>query len=202
MEDHECRAARQWLSAFRDSEVLDDPVARAHIEACRACETWAWRLDRTTRAVRIRLTGSPDVADAAIEAFRRGVGPSPEHQRDAARFLLAAAGLAGLALFAVSLAGLPGATALAGHFGRDLSGLHAAICVGFLLAAWRPTRYGHSLLPVAAMAAVVVLLPSAAHVTSPDVSPLAEAAHIPLLFGLVGLLLLLEPMRPRRRAHA
>ncbi len=200
MAARECRDAREWLSAYRDTEALDDPVARAHLESCGACTTWASVLDQVTRAVRLRSTGSPDVASAAIEAFQTKRPPTAA--RETARLLLGTAGLAGLALFALALAGLPGTAVIAGHFGQDLSGLHAAISLGFLLAAWQPARYGRGLLPVAAMAVLVVLLPSAAHATGPVAAPLAEAAHLPLLVGLVGLLLLLDPISQRKRATA
>ncbi|MGH8908032.1 MAG: hypothetical protein ACRD0K_16325 [Egibacteraceae bacterium] len=202
MAGHECGTAREWLSAFRDTEALDDPVARAHIDACEACTAWASTLARVTRAVRVRPAGSPDVASAAIEAFRRRIERPLARQREAARLLLAAAGLTGLVLFALEIAGLTGMAAVAGHFGQDISGLQAAISLGFLLTAWRPARYGRGLLPVAVMAVLVVLLPSAAHATGPDVELLAEAAHLPLLVGLAGLLLSLQPIKAHRRAHA
>jgi hypothetical protein len=202
MAKYECRAAREWLSAFRDTEAFDDGAARAHIGACEACTAWASRLAWVTRIVRVRPAGSPDVAGAAIEAFRRKVEQPPARQREVARFLLGVAGVAGLALFVIALIGVPGTAAVAGHFGRDVSGLHAAISFGFLLAAWRPACYGRGLLPVVAMAVLVVLLPSAAHAASPDAALLAEAAHLPLLVGLTGLLLLLDPVEHHKRAHA
>jgi predicted anti-sigma-YlaC factor YlaD len=201
MAEHECRTAREWLSAFRDTEALDDWAARSHISACEACTAWASTLARVTRAVRVRPAGSPDVAGAAIEAFRNIEQPLA-HQHEAARFLLGVAGMAGLVLFVISLVGLSGTATVAGHFGQEVSGLHAAISFGFLLTAWRPARYGRGLLPVAAMAVLVVLLPSAAHATSPDAVLLTEAAHLPLLVGLTGLLLLLDPARQHKRAPA
>jgi len=197
---HECRDARAWLSAYRDNEALDDPVARAHFEMCGACTSWSLVLDQVTRAARVRPAGSPDVASAGIEAFR--AQPEPVRRREAARLLLGTAGFAGLLLFVLTLVGFPGATVVEGHFGRDLSGLHAAISLGFLLTAWRPARYGRGLLPVTAMAVLVVLLPSAAHATGPDGTPLAEAVHLPLLVGLVGLLLLLDPVSHQKHATA
>ena len=194
MHDGECTGTREWLSAFRDNEALDDPRARAHLDTCAACAEWAQALDGLTRAVRVRPAGSPDVASAGIEAFRRQVERPVRLQREAARALLAIAGVGGLVLFAVALLALSGTAAVAGHLGRDLLGLHAAISLGFVLTAWRPARYGRGLLPVTA-AAVIVLLPSALDAPSHDAALLAEAAHLPLLLGLVGLLLLVRPDR-------
>jgi predicted anti-sigma-YlaC factor YlaD len=198
MQGRECTRSREWLSAYRDSEALDDAQARAHLDACDDCGGWVDALDGLTRAVRVRAAGSPDVASAGIEAFRRHVVEPVERQREVARMLLGVAGVAGLALFAIAIAGVSGTTAVAGHFGRDLSGLQAAISVGFLLAAWRPGSYGRGLLPVTAAAVLVVLLPSAAHAATLEAAPLAEAAHLPLLLGLVGLLLLVDPARQSR----
>jgi len=202
MQGRECTRARQWLSAFRDSEALDDPQARAHIDRCTECAAWADTLDGLTRAVRVRAAGSPDVTSAGIEAFRRQSPEPATPQREVARGLLGFAGVAGLVLFAVALLGVPGTAAVAGHFGRDLSGLHAAISVGFVLAAWRPSRYGRGLLPVVAAAVAVVLLPSAAQATAHEAGLLAELAHLPLLFGFVGLLLLLDHGRQPGRLTA
>lgn len=191
MRNPDCTAAREWRSAFFDHETVHDPAAQAHLARCEACAEWEQALDGLTGMVRTWSVSSPDVMSAAIAAFRRRAARPVNRQREVARVLLSLAGLLGIALSAVTLLGLASTAAVAGHLGQDLSGLQAAIALGFLLAAWQPERYGRGLLPVAA-AAVFVLLPSAAHAASGAAELLAEAAHLPLLLGFVGLLLLFD----------
>lgn len=99
--------------------------------------------------------------------------------------LLAVAGVAGLVLALLSLAGAPGL-----HAEHDLLGFEVAFAVGFLLCARDPARYGRALLPITAVASLVVLLPSAAAAASTPIDLLAEVGHLSVLAGLTGLVLL------------
>ena len=56
-----CRAARAWLSAYRDAEVLDDGRWRDHIDSCAGCALWESMVDDLTRRARVRPADSPDV---------------------------------------------------------------------------------------------------------------------------------------------
>ena len=62
-----CRAARAWLSAARDAEVLDDGRWRDHIDGCAGCARWESIVDDLTRRARVR----PDVITLALEEWQR-----------------------------------------------------------------------------------------------------------------------------------
>jgi predicted anti-sigma-YlaC factor YlaD len=185
------------VSTDRDGEALDDASARDHAGSCAACGAWIASVDDLTRRYRVRSTGSPDVVSAALGRWAAGEPADP--QRTTGRAVLLIAGVIGLALSALAVAGAPAGRAVGEHLGRDLAGLQGALAVGFLLAARRPERYGRGLLPVALAAVAVVLLPSAADTAALVTDPLAELAHLPVLAGLVGLLLLFDPTRAAAR---
>lgn len=196
MHDHE--RTRAWLSALRDGEARDEPSAWDEVAACADCRAWAGALDEVeASAVRAAAEPGPDVAGAALSAWR--CEQRAPASRGHARLVLGLAGVSGIVLAALSLLALPAGSA-AGHLGRDLLGFQAVYAVGFLLCSADPGRYARALLPLTAVASVVVLLPSAA-AGATGVGLLAEASHLPVLLGLVGLLLLLDthprPRRPR-----
>lgn len=190
MRDHE--AARAWLSAHRDGEVGDDRAARDHLDECPRCRGWERGLGPVDSAVHaLRSTPVPDVTSAATAAWGRRARAG-DRPWVAGRVVLAAAGIGGLGLAALSLVTLPG-----GHATHDLVGFQVAFAIGFLLCSARPSRYGRALLPLTAAASVVVLLPSAAAAATSRVGLLAEAGHLPVLVGLVGLLLMADAERGR-----
>lgn len=192
-----CRTAREWLSAFRDGEAPDDAPARAHVRACAACATWAVGADRAA-AARALYAPPPglDVVTAAVAAFEARRGERRDLRERVGVLVLALAGVSGFVLAALSLG------SLGGHTHQDLLGFQLALSVGFLLCARDPSRYGRGLLAVSAAASLVVLLPSAAGTAAGGLDLLAEASHLPVLAGLIGLLLLLDTVRdPRDPRH-
>ena len=214
-----CTSTREHLSARADRATTPDAAADAHLAGCPACRAWAAAL---TSLPTPSIPRTPDITAAAVAAFRRdahatagrgrvGAAPreaAPLHGRrgrptqiGVARGLLVAAGMAGVLVALAALIGTGWAVPLADHLGRDLAGLQGALAVGFLLAAWRPARYGRGLLPVAAIAALVTILPGAADASRAAASLVVEAAHLPLLAGATGLLLLADAtggLLPRR----
>jgi hypothetical protein len=213
--DTRCRPARAWLSAARDGEAGADPSAGAHLASCAGCGRWQAALDAAETAVARAQAAQPvpDVTAAALDAWaeqERRAGAARSAAADpgrpgsaagrAARWLLVAAGVAGLVLAAVQLTASPGSPA-GGHYGQDLLGFQVAFAVGFLLCARHPERYARALLPITAAAGLVVLLPSAADLTGGPLDLLAEAGHLPVLAGLAGLVLLVGATpAPSRRA--
>lgn len=197
MSEHE--TVRVWLSARVDGEVADDSLARAHLAACEACRAWATSLELLTAAAQV-AAASDVVPDVAATARRQLDTARPSVRERSGRLVLVLAGLSGLALAAASVTALPTDVAAA-HVGLDLIGFKVAIAVGYLVAAVDPRRYGRGLVAVAATAALVLLLPSASTVAGGAADPLAEAAHLPVLGGLLGLALLVDELRdgPRRR---
>lgn len=195
-----CGPTRAWLSAFRDAESLEDPAARAHLDSCDACGSWAAALDVVSRRTAVRSVGSPDVAGAAIAAFDALRAAAPrQRQHTLARALLGLAGVAAVVLAVLGLTDAFGTLSIAGsHIGRELYAFEAALGVGFLVAAWRPARYAASLVPVTAVVILVAVLPSAADLGA-RANQLAEASHLPVLLGLGALLLLHDAGRSHGR---
>lgn len=191
----ECDAARRWLSAFRDAETSHDAAARSHIERCTACTAWEDRLDHVTRRLVLRRAESPDLTAPAMAAWRREASTEGLTQRRVARVLLTLAGVSGFALAVVSATGLLriGET----HVLRDLVAFECALSAGFLLAAWRPGEYSRGLLPVTAVAGVLTLFASSG---VPRSDALAEAAHLPVLLGLLGLFVMFDALGLNRSA--
>lgn len=193
----DCTAARRWLSAFRDGEALPDGARRAHVDACPACTGWERELDAATRRLVLHAAGgSPDVTAAALvvwnkrEVLTRGEGAETPRQQVVGRLVLGTAGAVGLALAAASF--IVADPLGAGHLARDLVAFEAALSLGFVLAAWRPGRYGRGLLPVTAVAGVLSLLHNVTAVAGTSADLLAEASHLPVLVGLAGLFLLID----------
>lgn len=184
-------AARAWWSAARDGEAEEDP-GRAP----------TWRPAGTAPAGSPPSSGmnspwSPRRARCRPVSPRPRLPPTPREQarpsarEQGARLLLAAAGVAGIVLAVLSLTEAFGA-----HAEHDLLGFEVAFVVGFLLCARDPARHGRALLPITAVASLVVLLPSAAAAASAPVDLLTEAGHLAVLAGLAGLVLLAGATRP------
>jgi predicted anti-sigma-YlaC factor YlaD len=190
-DDATCASARRWLSADRDGEAFPDPSARAHLDGCGSCRAWEHALDDVTRRLVVHPAGSPDTLGPALASWQDTSAESSDPELRVARGVLALAGVLGI-LLAATAAFMPAPFGAGAHFGRDLVTFEAALSCGFLLAAWQPQRYGSSLLPVAGIAGVGTLLLSAGDLTTASVGLLAEASHVPVLFGLAGLFLLFD----------
>lgn len=186
--------ARAWLSAARDGEVGEDATARAHLAACGDCARWQSALVAVELAVAATTVPAPPGLTSPALAAYAGEQAQPSARERVARLLLAAAGSAGIVLAVLSLTRAPGA-----HLEHDLLGFEVAFAIGFLLCARDPARYGRALLPITAVAALVVLLPSAAAAAT-SIDLLAEAGHLSVLAGLAGLVLLAGSASPQRTA--
>ena len=197
--DSNCANARAWLSAFRDGEALPNVAPREHIDACPACMAWEAAIDDITRHLVLRTVASPNVTARALSAWPLAGDAEVSRQRRIARVILTMAGVAGLVLSTLSLSGV---SASGGHLVRDLVAFEAALAIGFLLSAWRPERYPRGLAPVAGTAGVLTLLGSAPALSGARADFVAEASHLTVLLGLIGLFVLLDSMKtatPRRR---
>ncbi len=199
--DKDCQAAREWFSAYRDGEALDEPARREHIEACARCSAWMATVDVVTPRLRVRRTGSPDVVSAALAEWDRQALQRGEPTGRFGRVLLGVAGATGLVFAVLGLLDVPGYFSRIGaHLGWELYSFEAALAFGFLLAARWPDRYGRALLPLVAAVAALTLLPAAADATAVRADPLAEASHVSVMVGLLGLLMLLDTRHRGRPA--
>lgn len=138
----DCTTAREAISAALDGEAPGVAAAElaAHVEACPACRGWRDQVHLLTRRVRLqaaprleppgRLVG--DVLRVAATRRRRASPVAP------ARLGLVAAGVAQLAISvpALVLGHDHGAPV---HVAHELGSLDAAVGLGFLAAAWRPS---------------------------------------------------------------
>lgn len=195
-----CHTTREWLSAYRDAEAPDDPVSRGHLEACAACGTWSARLRQVTRAVAASHASTPpDVVGPALAAWTSREEARSGRRGRVGRLVLAFAGVSGIVLTVAALVILPTST---DHALRDQFGFQLAFCLGFLLCSRDPRRYGRAMLPLAAAASVIVLLPSAAETAANDLELLAEASHLPILLGLFGLVLVMDSFRRGTRGRS
>lgn len=153
-----CDEVRLALSASMDGEPTD-PDVEAHLESCSGCTTWRERAEKVTRAVRIGPARVPDLTDpimAAIAAdpVARATRSRLESRADAyarRQILRVAVAVAAAVQFALAVPMLVGVflgTEMGTHAGREMASFDAAVAVGFLLAAWRPSR-ARAYMPVA-----------------------------------------------------
>jgi predicted anti-sigma-YlaC factor YlaD len=198
-----CADVRAACSAHLDGE--ESPIAPAavdlHLASCGECRTWVASAGELHRRVRLAPAPTvPDVSDAVLTAVgterrRTRFAPAPFTAADrGVRLALALIALVqiGVALPALLLgedAGLPA------HTARHLGSFAVALGVGYLVAAWRPSRIT-GLFPVAAAVVICLLVSSALDVASGSATAASEIAHAPELVGLAALWLLARAERP------
>jgi predicted anti-sigma-YlaC factor YlaD len=196
-----CTQIRQAISASLDGEQpgVDDRAVAAHLARCPECRAFRERAIALHRSVRVEP--APDLADlapsilAALDAGARAA-PAPDPGPDRAlRLILAAIALVQIAVAVPAL--VLGADAnLPVHAARHLGSFDVALAVGFLFAAWRPSRIA-GLLPVAAALVACLLGSSLLDLASGNTAALSEAHHLTDVAGLVvAWLLSRSPPRP------
>lgn len=188
-----CTRIRHAVSARLDGEDPGIPPASvdAHLDSCAACRSFADRAARMHRSA--RLAPAPEVPDltpgilAAIGRETPAAARSTDTQL-ALRWVLALLalvqiGVAVPALILGSDAGVPV------HTARHLGSFDVAVAVGFLFAAWRPSRIP-GLLPVVAALVACLFGSSLLDVLSGNAAALGEAHHAIDFVGLAVLWLL------------
>jgi predicted anti-sigma-YlaC factor YlaD len=86
------------------------------------------------------------------------------------------------------------------HAARHVGSFDLALAVGFLFAAWRPSRIA-GLLPVVAALVACLVGTSVLDVLEGRTGALTETQHIVEVAGLAAAWLLAHPLTPRRRAR-
>lgn len=178
------------------------PEHLASCEACRAFEAGATELHR-----RVRVAAAPSVPDLQdrIVAAMEATSPEPPPTRRAsvlrrreARVVL---GMAGAAQVLVAVVGLVGAAPL--HAVREVAAFEVALGVAMLVAAWRPGRFAHGMLPVVAFAAAIVLGAAVVDVVEGVARPVGEFSHlVPAIGAIVLWWLDRHPATPALRVHS
>jgi len=196
----DCDTAQSAISARLDGEDLGvDPVDLAgHLERCTACRAFARDAESMHREVRIaRAPSVPDLT-APILASIGSDNSSANHER-ALRVTLAI--VAGVMIVAALPALLFGDDAgLPVHAARHIGSFDLAVAVGFLFAAWRPSRLP-GLLPVVTALVACLVATSVLDVLDGSTAALTEVQHAVEVVGLAAAWLLAHPLRPRRRAR-
>jgi predicted anti-sigma-YlaC factor YlaD len=190
---------RQAISARLDHEDpgLDEAVVYAHLGGCTECRAFAHDAEALHRS--IRLTPAPPIPDltpdilAAIGAETLDADHSDTNY--ALRWILVAIAVAQIAIAIPALvfgsdAGLPV------HAARHIGSFDVALGVGFLYAAWKPSRIP-GLLPVVAALVVCLVGSSLLDVASGNTAAWGELQHVTDFVGLAVVWLLSRP-EPRR----
>ena len=201
-----CMQIRHAISARLDSEDpgLDDAAVYSHLAGCADCRAFAHDAESLHR--QLRLSPAPAIPDltpgilAAIGEERRagvsdGIGADTDTGH-ALRWILVAIALAQIAIAIPALvfgsdAGLPV------HAARHIGSFDVALGVGFLYAAWKPSRIP-GLMPVVAALVVCLVGSSLLDVTAGNTAALGEVQHVLDFVGLVVVWLLRPTTEPRR----
>ena len=189
-----CEQCRIGISSRLDDEDPGCPsvALHAHLAGCADCrsfESEATQLHRVSRVTAAPLVPdlTPRVLAAIGETGRRAVPASSDHL-DAWRLGLAVVALVQIALAIPALlfgtdAGLPV------HTARHLGSFDAALGVGFLVIAWKPSRVP-GLIPMTLALVAFLCLSSVVDVASGRTAALGELTHTTELLGLALCLLI------------
>jgi predicted anti-sigma-YlaC factor YlaD len=197
----ECDTARTAISARLDGEDLGvDPVDLAgHLERCTACRAFARDAELMHREV--RLARAPSVPDLTAPILASIGSESPSHTAHERALRATLAIVAGVMIVAALPALLLGDDAgVPVHAARHIGSFDLALAVGFLFAAWRPSRIS-GLLPVVTALVACLVATSVLDVFDGSTGALTEVQHAVEVVGLAAAWLLAHPLRPRRRAR-
>jgi predicted anti-sigma-YlaC factor YlaD len=194
-----CDTARTAISAGLDGEEpgVDPAELAGHLEHCTACRAFAREAESMHRDV--RLAGAPSVPDltapilASIGADSR---PHAAHER-ALRVTLAIVATV-MIIAAVPALVLGDDAGMPVHAARHVGSFDLALAIGFLFAAWRPSRLP-GLLPVVTALVACLVGTSVLDVLDGRTGALTEVQHVVEVVGLGAAWLLTHPIRPSRR---
>lgn len=179
----DCERYRLAISARLDGE--DPELAAAtldrHLAGCSACRRWEAEATALTRAARLASADPiPDLTPAILAAI--GQEPAPSRlDPTALRWALGAVALVQFVL-AISIL-LFGTNGMDGHLTRDVGSFDLALAVGFLYAAWRPSR-AHGMLPIVGALVACLAVTTAVDLSEGRAGAGSEAAHLLDLMGL------------------
>jgi predicted anti-sigma-YlaC factor YlaD len=193
-----CTTSRIAISARLDGEDLgvDPALLEDHLRRCAECQAFA--RDAAAMHRDARLARAPDVPDLTAKILAT-IGSRDRHQighEGALRVTLVVVALVQIATAVPALvlgddAGLPV------HVARHIGSFDLALAVGFLFAAWRPSRIP-GLLPVVTALVACLVGTSVLDLLDGRTSALTETQHVVDAAGLAAAWLLAHPLRPRR----
>jgi predicted anti-sigma-YlaC factor YlaD len=187
-----CTQIRQAISARLDGEPLgvDTDTVDAHLASCAECCSFAASAGELHGAMRLAPAPEiPDLTPGILAAI--GAETTRDDTQLALRWILALLAFVQIsvavpALILGSDAGLPV------HTARHLGSFDVALAVGFLFAAWRPSRIP-GLLPVVVALVACLIGSSMIDVISGNTAALSEAHHVTDFAGLIVVWLLNRP---------
>jgi predicted anti-sigma-YlaC factor YlaD len=200
-----CTRIRDAVSARLDGEEpgVDGAAVDLHLAGCADCRAFARSAEDLHRAARV--APAPPVPDLT-STILAGIGAETDAQPGAGsetqlalRWLLAVLALVqiGVAIPALIL----GSDAhLPVHTARHIGSFDVAVAVGFLFAAWRPSRIA-GLLPVVAALVACLVASTVLDVAAGNTAALSESQHVVAIAGLAVLWLLRRDL-PDPRAIA
>jgi predicted anti-sigma-YlaC factor YlaD len=191
-----CTHIRQAISANLDGEPLgiDPDALDAHLGWCADCRAFAVAVGDLHRTMRLAPAPEiPDLTPGILAAI--GAESTRDDTQLALRWILAILALVQIAIAVPALilgsdAGLPV------HTARHLGSFDVALAVGFLFAAWRPSRIP-GLLPVVVALVACLVGSSMLDVIAGNTAALSEAHHATDFAGLVVVWLLSRPATRR-----
>jgi predicted anti-sigma-YlaC factor YlaD len=199
-----CMQIHQAISARLDGEDpgLDESTVYAHLAGCADCREFSHRAEGLHRSV--RLAPAPEIPDltpgilTAIGAESLEADLLKDGETDtnvALRWILVAIAVAQIAVAIPALvlgsdAGLPV------HAARHIGSFDVALGVGFLYAAWKPSRIP-GLLPLVAALVVCLVGSSLLDVADGSTKALGEVQHVLDFVGLAVVWLLSRPAARR-----
>jgi predicted anti-sigma-YlaC factor YlaD len=198
-----CMQIHQAISARLDGEDpgLDEPTVYAHLAGCVECRAFSHDAEALHRSVRLAPAPAiPDLTPGILTAIGAESLPDATAHTDgdtnvALRWILVAIAVAQIAVAIPALilgndAGLPV------HAARHIGSFDVALGIGFLYAAWKPSRIS-GLLPVVVALVVCLVGSSLLDVASGNTAAMGEVQHVLDFVGLAVMWLLTRPV-PRR----
>jgi predicted anti-sigma-YlaC factor YlaD len=190
-----CMQIRHAISARLDGEDpgLDEATVYGHLATCSGCRAFAHDTEELHRAVRLAPAPAiPDLTPGILAAIGNETRATEDSEtQHALRWILLAVAVTQIAIAIPALlfgsdAGLPV------HAARHIGSFDVALGVGFLFAAWRPSRIP-GLLPVVVALVVCLVGSSLLDVASGNTAALGEAQHVLDFVGLAVVWLLSRP---------
>jgi predicted anti-sigma-YlaC factor YlaD len=194
-----CMQIHQAISARLDGEdpALDEPTVYAHLAGCADCRAFAHDTEALHRSVRLAPAPAiPDLTPDILTAI--GAESTTDAEPDthlALRWILVAIAVAQIAVAIPALI-LGNDASLPVHTARHIGSFDVALGVGFLYAAWKPSRIP-GLLPVVVALVACLVGSSFLDVAAGNTRALGEAQHVLDFVGLAVVWLLSRPAPQR-----
>ena len=177
----ECAHVRELISAEADGEASADEraVVEGHLDDCVSCRTFAARVARLDRQVRIRPAEPvPDLVASVTARVRPAQLGRGGWMRPALAWVAVVMLVQSVPMLLFGSAG-----DIDAHYARHLGAFGAALAIGFAFAAWKPHR-AFGLLPFTAALVATTLVSLVADIATGTRTPLAELIHLAEIVGL------------------